>query len=120
MGKKQINLMQISEIQKQICLYMNTNGYQLGPNHMCLINEVRVVLEINGIIVKDDRIGVSIDENSPMKIALLNNTWDASKNPLEYWYATPKITFRFDQSIGLIITGNHPIHGDYKTTIYNL
>ena len=119
MGNNQINFTQIPDIQTNVRLYINKNGGHLDVNYICVIKKVRVVCEINGRIIKDGKVEVRIDENSPMKIVLSNNAWDASKIPLEYWYTTPKAIFSFDHSIGLTIIGSHPIHGNYKTTIYN-
>lgn len=117
MGKKK-NGVPAFDSQKEVQLYMSANGLSFGSNKICVFPIRKVICELDGAkaFCKEIAEGV-IDENTFMHIDICE-AWDTNDAPTRYLYDFQ--TFEFYPSTGLVIKGNHPKHGNYKTTIYNL
>lgn len=118
MAKNIFSIEACREAQQKVKQYMVFNSLSFKCNNICEF-QTSVVCELKTSMtsLKYDMTVVYVDENTPMKIQI-PNAWNANDGPTEYIYGYQK--FIFDSTTGLMIKGVHPIHGDYKTTIYNL
>ena len=117
MRKKEKDDLHTFASQKEVQLYMEANGLSLGSNKICTFPIREVICELDGAkVFRKEFVEGCIDENSFMHLDIYE-AWNANDAPTNYRYDFQ--TFKYYPSVGLVVTGNHPIHGNYKTTIYN-